>query len=227
MKCVIIGCGGTGGWLGLGLVKMLKADDRLLLIDADAFERKNMDRQLGCRLGQNKAVALKSWLERGAKCEVDALNMWLRDPDEPGLDLVGYDTLFCCADNHRARVNTLRWADALGCLAVICGNEYETAEAYAYLPEWQDTDADPRVSMPEILDDTEGDPLSPPCTGGILESHPQLAMANMSAAAYALRLWWLWTEMRPQMREDCVENIAIKINSTRLTTFSRPLRDSL
>jgi len=213
----VIGCGGIGGWLAQCLGKMLDEHHSLELIDKDRFEKKNMDRQLGCRIGMNKARALRDVASRGARCDVFATTDWYLG--EPHLEeilfpkLHEHSVLFCAADNHRARSATLRWADRAGCAAYICANEYTDAEAYAYFPEWRDSRLDPRVFYPDILTDTTDDPLSPPCTGEILESSPQLALANMSAANYGLWLWYFWTNVAPKItdpdaRDTCIYHVS-------------------
>jgi len=205
--CVVVGCGGTGGWLTTCLTKMLNQDDEIILMDADTFEAHNRDRQLHCKLGANKADALKRALERAAKVTFTVVREFLDEPTAEIKALVtrrdpDIVTIFCGADNHRARLNTLKLADDLGCHAVICGNGYTDAEAYYYQFGWRNTELDPRVFYPELLSDTTGDPLSPPCTGEILESAPQLALANMSAANYGMWLWYFWTQEAPKITAD-------------------------
>lgn len=200
MNAVIIGCGGIGGWLASALVKMMGEGDTLALVDKDKFEKHNRDRQLHCNLGTCKSDAVRSAIHRHARCEVISYRGFIGLPDTDdwfrAKTLAGPDTVwFCGADNHRARLNTLKAADTYGGMAVVCANEYTDAEAYVYLPEWANGPLDPRMYYPEILTDRSDDPVTPPCTGEVLESTPQLALANMSAANYGMWLWYYWSEI--------------------------------
>ncbi|MHB1295544.1 MAG: HesA/MoeB/ThiF family protein [Anaerolineae bacterium] len=55
----VVGAGGLGGWIVEGLARM--GIGRLIVIDSDAFEESNLNRQLGCTertLGRPKAMCL-------------------------------------------------------------------------------------------------------------------------------------------------------------------------
>ena len=206
MNYVLIGCGGTGGWLATCLAKTAGPGDLLTLVDGDKFERKNMERQLACRPGQNKAVALAGFLR--TRADVNAVQEYLDPdtqlPDGPGL-------LFCGADNHRARLRCLQYVDSNeGWITVICGNGWSDAEAYVYLPEWNRNEhLDPREYYPELSEDTTGDPLSPPCTGEIVDSTPQLAIANMTAAGYGMWLSYYWTTVFPELTDQDARDTSV------------------
>jgi len=201
MTAIVVGCGGIGGWLATCLVRMLGEGDGLVLVDGDTFEEKNMDRQLGCDVGTAKVRALRMALMKGKpKVKITAIQGYLgSDVVAKHLDAVmpgseeSTEVIFCGVDNHRARLECLKLADEKAAMAVICANEYTDAEAYVYFPTWQGTGLDPRIFYPEILTDKSDNPLAPPCTGEVLESSPQLALANMSAANYGLWLWYFWT----------------------------------
>ena len=190
----VVGCGGTGGWVANLLAKMLGEGDTLVLIDKDKFEKKNMDRQLNCKVGMNKASALAKALAN-SRCVIDSLEEWFTASMNKQ-----YDCLFCCADNHRARIACLDYADNNRCTAYIGGNEYSSFDACAYRAFMSGhEELDPRVRFPEMLTSTEGDPLSPSCTGEVLESSPQLALANMQTATALCRLWYTWEFVVPKL----------------------------
>jgi len=200
MVAYVIGCGGTGGWMATLLAKMLGPEDRLVLQDKDRFEQKNMDRQLGCRVGTNKAQALATTLSRSTRCVIGVEETWF----QAGTAIGDASVLFCCADNHRARVACIDYVNAHpDCTAYIAGNEYSSFEAYVYRAFMNGHAVlDPREKYPEIRFDKTGDPLSPSCTGEVLESSPQLALANMQAAAAAGRLWYFWEYILPKLGLD-------------------------
>ncbi len=198
MVTYVIGCGGTGGWVATLLAKMLTEEDWLVLQDADKFEKKNRDRQIGCRVGTNKAEALAKML-KGSRCRILIKPEWF-EADKVS-DVENPDTLFCCADNHRARVACIDYVNAHPqCTAYIAGNEYSSFEGYVYRAFMNGHPVlDPREKYPEIKFDKTGDPLSPSCTGEVLESSPQLALANMQAATAITRLWYFWEFILPKL----------------------------
>jgi hypothetical protein len=193
MKIAIIGLGGTGQWLASLLGRTLTEDDELMLMDNDKFEEKNMDRQLNCRVGTYKVAAAEKSLCRASRCRILAIPVWA-----PCEAMDECDIVFCCADNHAARLGCIQWADAdLTRTAFIGGNGYVDADAYVYKGKWKETNMDPREYFPEILTDRSGSPLHPSCTGEVLESEPQLAIANMTLATFMARLYWFWTQTVP------------------------------
>lgn len=186
----LIGLGGTGGWVWQALLHM-PIQGHITLHDQDTIERRNLDRQLfGPEdIGKNKADATLARSALPPGITASTMPLWFHDgtPVEPGC------LLFCCADNHRARLACLDQADAMPCHALICGNEYVSADAYYYNTTMRETASDPRVFAPEILTDRSGDPNHPVgCTGVMQEAHPQLSIANMASAAMAMRLFWWW-----------------------------------
>ena len=204
MHIYMIGCGGIGGWLCQCLSKTLTADDTLSLMDADKLEPHNLDRQLfdEADVGLLKAEALGRYL-RTSRCKVDVIPEFLG----ADLDFVFEDGsfVFVGADNHPARFKTLSLCDRTTSRCIVAANGYECAEAYYYDWQWEGKAHDPREYYPELATDTEDDPLSPPCTGEILESAPQLAIANMDAASYAMWLFWFWTQKAHELKSEEVK----------------------
>jgi len=201
MQIYMIGCGGIGGWLAQCLAKTLTKDDVLTLMDKDKLEPHNLDRQLFDEndVGLLKAEAMSRYL-RTARCKVKVI------PEFLGADLdFEFDSnsfIFVGADNHPARFKSLNLCDATNSSCIVAANGYECAEAYYYNWQWEGMTRDPREYYPELATDHEDDPLSPPCTGEVLESAPQLAVANMDAASYAMWLFWFWTQKAPELRSE-------------------------
>jgi len=200
VKYYLIGCGGIGGWLALALVKMLSSEDELVLMDGDKFEEKNLDRQMCSKrdIGKSKARCLRGTLAAGARCKISILEEYLGEDVDFAFSSDSW--VLTGVDNHPARLRTLNLCDNVGVPCISAANGYEDAEAFMYSPKWSDTPMDPRKYYPELLDDVQGDPLAPPCTGEVLESTPQLAMANMCAAAHAMQLLWFWKEVAPKLQ---------------------------
>jgi molybdopterin/thiamine biosynthesis adenylyltransferase len=174
---------------------MLNSEDELTLFDGDTVEGRNLDRQFFhyTLIGEPKVAAIQKILSTTALVH-----------EEPRYFTSGYpfvetpDLIFCCADNHVARVETLKAADIHDCLAIVAANEYFEAESYIYQPHWKGSELDPRVYFPEMLTDTSDNPLDPGCTGASQEEHPQLASANFMAAAFALNLYTYWFVQRDE-----------------------------
>ena len=202
MKNVIVGCGGSGGWVATLLAKSPERAP-IVLIDGDKIEKRNLERQLFSRgdVGRNKARALAGRLA-SLGCEVEWFTEYLQEgSDSWNALLVAEEPLriYCCPDNHPARMACLkladeRWVDGRKTVVAISGNEEFTADACVYLPEWKDTKDDYRVIYPETVTATDGDPLHPPCTGEAVAAQPQRALANAIAAMNTAWLMELWAE---------------------------------
>ena len=216
MNVYMIGCGGIGGWLAQNLAKMLGDADSLTLIDKDKIEDHNLDRQLfePRAVGSVKCMVLGRTIH--ARCTTVPKASFLGDEGRGAVTRFDPSSwVFVAADNHPARRTALRMCDASNSHCVIAANEMTDAEAYYYSPAWQDTGLDPRKYYPELLTGTFGDPLSPPCTGDVLQTAPQLALANMSAANYAMWLWWFWAQVAPTLKMDEARAVApVHVTST-------------
>lgn len=186
---VIIGCGGVGTWL-LPSLKLLVPGEKIVLVDGDTIEKKNLDRQLfdQTAIGKNKADAL------AARFECESLPTWFHCGT---MALDREDMLLVCVDNHKARAEALTACDLGGATAIVAANETQSSEAYVYRPEWRDhPKLDPRIYYPEILTDKSGDPMAARigCVGEAQKYTPQLVTANQMAAALAMHLYVVWAQ---------------------------------
>lgn len=209
MKHYVIGCGGIGGWLVSCLARMLREDDELILMDGDKIEERNLDRQFFTEkdIGKYKARALARAVGgKHVKCKIVSVEEYLGATDT--FEFEPQSVVFVCADNSRARVLSLKMCVEYGCNCIVSANEYETAESYYFDPEWDETSLDPRVFYEEMLDDESDDPLKPPCTGEAQEATPQLALANMLAASFAMRLYWFWKTKFPSFKTEEAKDMA-------------------
>lgn len=226
MTYYLVGCGGIGGWLGLSLAKMLAVEDELVLIDGDDFEEKNLDRQMCSKrdLGRNKAKVLRTALRVGARCALHAVPKYLGEDSKFAFS--DNSVVLTGVDNHPARLRVLSLCDQASVPCVHAANGYEDAEAFYYMSPWSGSALDPRNYYPELLEDVQDDPLAPPCTGEILESRPQLAMANMAAAAMAMKLLWFWQTVAPKLTEESSKEMApVQIIGTAAKSFTRTVKE--
>ena len=199
---VIVGCGGSGGWIA---TLLMKSPERapVVLVDGDSIERRNLERQLFSMrdVGHNKAEALAArMLVQGM--DVEVFPEFLQEGCEAWTSLMERDEtlrVYCCPDNHPARMACLkladeRWVEGRKTVVAISGNEEFTADASIYLPQWKGTKDDYRVRYPETVTATAGDPLHPPCTGEAVAVQPQRALANAIAAGSTAWVMALWSE---------------------------------
>jgi molybdopterin/thiamine biosynthesis adenylyltransferase len=211
----IIGAGGVGSWICPALCKLVEPAD-VVVLDGDAFEEKNLDRQLFDKesLGENKAEALSG------KYQCAALPMWF---GVGVLDLLPEDWLLVCADNHPARYDALQEADRTACRVIIAANETHSAEAYFYQREWKGTKLDPRIYYPTIETSHADDPRarSAGCTGEAQTSNRQLVTANFMAGALLMHLLTLWHLEVPKLDKDVLDCLPFqyKANLTSLEVF--------
>lgn len=208
----IIGCGGIGGWLIHLISKsftLFPGDSKFILFDNDIVEEKNLDRQLFSSndIGKPKAkVFAKKFNFLKPKVE------WFTENTK----IENNSIIFCCVDNHAARKNTLEKCDNTNSVAIIGANESIDSEAYIYFPNWRGTIKDPRVYYPELLKFDYHNPVLENRCLAMLETVPQLAIANMLSAGYMLFLYNLY------FRESVNRNIDIKVLSYKINnTFGR------
>lgn len=77
---IIVGCGGVGGWVARGLIKMLDfvaEGSTLILVDGDSYEPKNHDRQVFAKYGNKAQVLSKELVELSRYTTVIALDKWV------------------------------------------------------------------------------------------------------------------------------------------------------
>lgn len=212
---VIVGCGGVASWMIAPLVKLLAQSEhkpRLVLIDGDTIEERNLERQwfFDSDIGENKAIAMMERAVDGKYSgDFDAIGHYYSDGTM--LPVGGMSLFLGCADNHAARRAILNAVDRNQGWAIIAGNEYTEAEAYYYEQGMKDSPVDPRVYYPAILTDNTGDPLRPRgCTGAAAIAAPQLVLANFSAANHMLWLVYHHFVERHQNREYVREFMPVK-----------------
>jgi hypothetical protein len=78
------------------------------------------------------------------------------------------------------------------------------AQAMWYHPSFRGGRFDPRVCYPEIETDQSNNPIRPRgcTTQEAMEVAPQLPIANLACAAYALQLFWFYFMVAPSLEED-------------------------
>lgn len=205
-ECIyIVGAGGVTSYFMPAFIKTLahqvKDKPRLYIFDGDKLEKRNLERQLfrPDSVSSNKAEAMRN----------QYLGEYKKIVAEPRYFAIGQrikpeSLVFGFVDNHSARRAILGACDESMSCAIIGANEYTDAQAIFYDPEWYGDQADPRIRYPEIMEDETGDPIRARACDAEeeLEAAPQLAIANMSCACYALQMFWFYCFVRPGLEEE-------------------------
>lgn len=201
----IIGAGGVTSYFMPAFIKTLahQANDkpRIYIVDGDKLEERNLERQLfdKAHVSKNKAEAMVKQYSGEYKA-LAAIPRYFT----VGARIKTGSLIFGFVDNHAARRAVLSACDRYESVAIIGANEYTDAQAIMYYPAMKDGPMDPRVRYPEILVDTTGDPIRAlGCDKEeALEAAPQLAIANMACACYALQMFWFYYFVRPELSEE-------------------------
>lgn len=211
----LIGVGGVGGWILQALVKspLLVNGMQVIAWDKDKVEEKNLSRQFFAKkhIGKPKVNAFAETIKN---FPLEGKNEWFTQSS--GRLVKSGSIIVCAADNHGARLSALQVADLTRSVCIIAANETIEAESYIYLPEWENTERDPRVYYPILKELDPFDPAAPRCNDThIVDETPQLAIANMLAASYALFLLHLYASHTGNS-----DGITHKINNTSKKIFS-------
>lgn len=236
IKPYIIGAGGVASYLLPVLVKSFQCPE-LWLRDGDTLEERNLDRQLFApeQIGDNKADALLNNVmnqgsHTGSTLDWRAITSYFPE----GESLPRETTVcICVADNHTARRAALFAAQQNNIPLILGGNEYYDSQAMWVDPKFFSSRFDPMVRYPEIETDTSMNPIN--CTGAVLESSPQLAIANLRCASHIMDLLWLHLVTKTQLPNNANRNkmeahfpleIFTSINNNTYIRYDDPQEDS-
>lgn len=210
VKAKVIGTGGIGLCLLPPLCRVLNYGStvysfdevEMALIDGDAFEEKNKDRQDFRRRG-NKAEATVAELEDVYPNIYFRAHPTYIDDGNIGVLLKDGDTIFLCVDNHKTRNLVSRFCEKeLKNVTLISGgNNFTDGNVMVYiredgknvtLPLHATHTPDGKQYHPEIADPQDKHPNEIEQREGCLEliaSAPQLLVANNMAAAMMLNAY--------------------------------------
>lgn len=191
----IIGCGGVASYFMPAFIKLMnygtEKPPTLYFIDGDVLEEKNLLRQLFSfdDVGVKKAEAFQNIYGPQYKGKIVVEPNYFSSGANIANSGVRPNLICCFADNHSCRKEVLAVCDKLETSCIIAGNGKTDADAYYYKFGFKDK-KDPRVRYPEILTDERDNPIrAPGCvTEEALIETPQLASANMLAAAFSIHI---------------------------------------
>lgn len=134
INIVLVGCGGTGSWLAPTLARLarllidgLEKDVRVLFVDPDCVEEKNVYRQNFCHaeIGQNKAEALafRYGLAWGVNIAANS-TAFTHETKLPNGERQTLTVLLGCVDNGAARAELAQMAyNKANTWWIDCGNK--------------------------------------------------------------------------------------------------------
>lgn len=204
----VVGCGGTGGYVIPPLARLicvhnsgetaLGAKRRLILIDGDDVEQKNLERQhfIKSDLGRNKAEAMASRYSAALGMEIGVIPEYLESADVLTTHLMS-GVVIGCVDNNASRRVIHEWfsadTDHRGRFWIDSGNEEAAGQVVCgYMPPKYEFGRRNEFSLPSVAE------VYPSLLRGELkfnsqlscaemaESSPQNMMTNVTAAALVL-----------------------------------------
>lgn len=224
---LMIGAGGTGThFIGPALANLethhrtLGTDWQFVVIDGDAFDTGNLERQLfqPGLISANKAEAMAQMYNR---YPIIAVPRFIGKED---LDQIftENDTVFICADNHSIRALVQdRALELNNCVVVNAGNEMHDGNVQLWVRE-NGENLTPKLSYlhPEIAYSKADDRAPMDCiTAARLPGGGQLIIANQQAAAWMnVAIWryneghWKtgWTELQFDILAETVHPINMR-----------------
>lgn len=184
-KIIIIGLGGIGSALSEFISKFLNYTDlhpRIKLVDGDAYEEKNLDRQMFGDFG-NKAFIKKEELGNiYTNITFDIFDKYINEDNIK--EVISEDNIVMLAvDNHKTRKVVSDYCKKLKDIILISsGNEYTDGNVQIYIRK-NNEDVQPDLCSyhPEIENANDLSPEDMSCSE-LAKSDPQLFFANLTAA---------------------------------------------
>lgn len=194
----IIGLGGVGSILCDFIARYLdnnnELENKLVLIDGDEYETKNVDRQLFSRLGPKSMIKTYELFEKFNNLDASYLTQFVNE--ENVSDLINdSDLIFLCVDNHKTRNIVDNYCKSLDNVVLISGgNEFVDGNVQIYIrKDGKDIFPSLTDTHPEIFDYTDKSPDEMSCEE--LESvSPQLIFTNLTVAT--IMLWYFYNLVR-------------------------------
>jgi molybdopterin/thiamine biosynthesis adenylyltransferase len=217
-RVVLIGCGGIGSQLLDPLCRYLahRPEPRplLVLVDGDAFEASNLNRQACTRrdLGTNKAEALaRVTREYGIGCQAIGERV-----DETNVRVIvrENDIVLLAVDNHRTRALVDRHVASLDNATLISGGNDETdgnVQLVRCREGWS-VDGHLVEIHPEIGEAADEEGQREPGCQVLAAERPQLLVTNLMVASAMLNALWQVVESGSvpysEVFLDVIQNIA-------------------
>jgi PRTRC genetic system ThiF family protein len=203
LTVAVIGVGGTGSemvsnliHLHLGLIALGYGGLHVVAFDPDTVSAANIVRQRYTQgdLGRNKAEVLIGRVNAACSLAWTAVPARFKASDAKQR----WDLVISCVDSRKARVQLYNWATAKGFfrwkLWMDCGNDVTSGQVVLGTPRHPDEITRTHLPtvvevLPEMLDDTQPEDVSPSCSALEAITRQDLAV-NKMVATLGLQLLW-------------------------------------
>ena len=209
VKIVMIGAGGTGGYVAMHLYRLmycLVRNVRIIIADGDSVEQKNLVRQhfTAADLGSNKARVLAERYASAFKLEAEYIPDFIEDKEKlrqlvhPEIVPSGKThwpkleetvILLGCVDNNKSRrlCNEVFY-ECVDLIYIDSGNGEHSGQVVCGVRRHGRTLSKPVGGIyPDVLEDTDKFPTELSCAEASV-SAPQTIAANMTAATMVVNL---------------------------------------
>lgn len=189
-RVIIVGVGGIGSRLADWVAQYLHSfhpDSVLTIVDGDAYEDKNRDRQKFKSLGSKADVTATTLTADYPGLKVEVMAEYLK-PDNIDFVLTGGEIVLVCVDNHKTRKLISETAGRLDEISIISGgNELNDGDVLIYLRR-EGRDLTPSLTQdnPEIANPADKAPYEMSCEELARAGVRQILPTNISAASHML-----------------------------------------
>jgi molybdopterin/thiamine biosynthesis adenylyltransferase len=165
----------------------------LTLVDGDAFEARNGDRQAFSELGNKAKVKATELARRFEDLSVRAIAEYVT-PENVGRIIRSGDVVFLGVDNHKTRRLVSDHCQGVADVTLISGgNDYTDGNVQVYLRcGGRDVTLPLTRFHPEIADPRDRSPHEMSCDELLLEAAPQLLFTNLAVASAMLNAFYAW-----------------------------------
>lgn len=185
INIVVVGLGGVGSILIERLARFLNYGNytaKLLLVDGDAYEPKNYQRQEFSRMGNKAEVKALELEMKFPKLSIDSYDAYINEANTAQVIKEG-DIVFLCVDNHKTRNIISNYCKQLKDVTLFSGgNELTDGNVQIYIRRGgKDLTPDLCAYHPEIANPEDRLPDEMSCEE-LANAEPQLYFTNLGVA---------------------------------------------
>jgi molybdopterin/thiamine biosynthesis adenylyltransferase len=196
LEIKVIGIGGIGGALLPHLARYLQTSEdrvRVTLVDGDAFETRNADRQAFPTLGNKAKVKATELAQQFEGLSFRAIPEFVT-PENIGAIIRSGDVVFLGVDNHKTRRLVSDHCQMLDDVVLISGgNDCTDGNVQVYRRRsGRDLTLPLTRFHPEIADPQDRSPHEMSCDELSQRAAPQLLFMNLAVASAMLNAFYAW-----------------------------------
>jgi molybdopterin/thiamine biosynthesis adenylyltransferase len=216
-KIKVIGLGGIGTYLVEPLARYLSHQEgtaELTLIDGDAYEEKNRQRQRFSKLENKASVSAEILKEEFPKLHFRSKPQYVTEDNVISLIREG-DLVFLCVDNHATRkLVSDRCAELRDVTLISGGNDYTDGNVIYYKRQnGQNITKSPTTLYPKIAKPEDKNPGDEPQENRegcqeMAESSPQLLFANLAVASCMLNVFYAHENQKADFEQVYVDIVS-------------------